>query len=40
VLDIVVYRLPNDIKDLVKGDKVKSRMNRIDSSRSEDFKAF
>jgi len=37
VLYVTVYRLPNEIKDLLKGDG-KSVLRRIESAKSEDFR--
>jgi len=38
VLNVIVYRLPNELKDLMKGDKHPHRINRIDSARSDELK--
>lgn len=35
LLNVIVYRLPNDIKDLINGDN-KHILKRLDSARSDD----
>jgi hypothetical protein len=34
VLKVIIYRLPNDIKDLIKGEKLEKALKRVESSRS------
>jgi hypothetical protein len=33
----MIYRLPNELKDMISGDKGTAMLKRIDSTRSEDF---
>jgi len=38
LLHVIIYRLPNELKDLITGEKGKDAMlKRIDSTRSDDF---
>jgi len=42
VLNVIVYRLPNELKDIMKGDKQlplsSQQLNRVESAKSEDIK--
>ncbi len=40
VLNVIVYRLPNEIKDIMKVDKQPTQLNRVESGRSEDIRGF
>jgi len=37
LLHVVIYRLPNELKDMIQGDKANAMLKRIDSTRSDDF---
>ena len=35
ILNVIIYRLPNEIKDLLKNEKVLNALKRVESARSD-----
>jgi hypothetical protein len=38
LLHVILYRLPNEMKDIIHGKGSKMIMNRLESARSDDFR--